>query len=335
MINGSDGRTAPQAHSKLAVPLEGDTRPPEAISAHQWPRIARFFAVIPLLAVLAVAALVAVDTRAATALDSEEQAFLSIINNYRSAQGLGTLALDPQLNGVALWMANDMASKDYFSHTDSLGRDPFVRMDQMGYAYNTWRGENLVAGTEGAQAAFEMWTGSPGHNVNMLGEHYTVIGIARKFDAGSTFGWYWATEFGGHTTPPPPPPPAPPPPPTAPTAPPPAPPTAEPQPITTAAPVEQDDLQDSVKAPPPPAPTHTPPATGRDTPAETSASKPTSTPVSTPTPEIKAATPNDSNGSWWRSLRRVSDAWDARDGGRRAFVGAGRSATLFFAPSSW
>ncbi|MCH8201238.1 MAG: CAP domain-containing protein, partial [Chloroflexi bacterium] len=132
---------------------------------------------------MAVAALVAVDTRAATALDSEEQAFLSIINNYRSAQGLGTLALDPQLNGVALWMANDMASKDYFSHTDSLGRDPFVRMDQMGYAYNTWRGENLVAGTEGAQAAFEMWTGSPGHNVNMLGEHYTVIGIARKFDA--------------------------------------------------------------------------------------------------------------------------------------------------------
>ena len=334
MINGSDGRTAPQAHSKLAVPLEGDTRPPEAISAHQWPRIARFFAVIPLLAVLAVAALVAVDTRAATALDSEEQAFLSIINNYRSAQGLGTLALDPQLNGVALWMANDMASKDYFSHTDSLGRDPFLRMDQMGYAYNTWRGENLVAGTEGAQAAFEMWTGSPGHNVNMLGEHYTVIGIARKFDAGSTFGWYWATEFGGHTTPPPPPAPPPPPPP-APTAPPPAPPTAEPQPITTAASVEQDDLQDAVKAPPPPAPTHTPPATGRDTPAETSASKPTSTPVSTPTPEIKAATPNDSNGSWWRSLRRVSDAWDARDGGRRAFVGAGRSATLFFAPSSW
>ena len=330
MINGSDGRTALQAHSKLAVPLEGDTRSPEAISIHQWPTIARFFAVIPLLVALAVAALVVVDTRPARALDSEEQAFLSIINDYRSAQGLGTLALDPQLNGVALWMANDMASNDYFSHTDSLGRDPFVRMDQLGYAYNTWRGENLVAGTEGAQAAFEMWTGSPGHNVNMLGEHYTVIGIARKFDEGSTFGWYWATEFGGHTAPPPPPPPAPTsPPPPAP------PPVAEPQPTATAAPVMQDHVQDPVEVPPPPAPTNTLAATPTATPAETSNSRPVNTPVRTPTPEIKATAPQDSTGSWWRSLRTVSDAWDAQDGGRRTFVGAVHSATLVLAPASW
>ena len=49
----------------------------------------------------------------------------------------------------------------------------------MGYAVNTWRGENLVAGTETAAYAFQMWKESPGHNANMLGEHYTVIGIAR------------------------------------------------------------------------------------------------------------------------------------------------------------
>ena len=333
MSKGSDGSTAPHAPRKLVVPLEGDIRSRESISSHQWLKIARFFALIPLLAVLAVAALVAVDARAAKALDSEEQAFLSIINNYRSAQGLGTLALDPQLNEVALWMANDMASNDYFSHTDSLGRDPFARMDEIGYAYNTWRGENLVAGTEGAQASFEMWTGSPGHNANMLGEHYTVIGIARKFDEGSTFGWYWATEFGGHTAPPPPPPPAP----TSP--PPPAPsPVAEPQPIATAAPVMQDHVQDPVEVPPPPAPTNTPAATPEATPtatpAETSNSRPVNTPVRTPTPEIKATAPQDSTGSWWRSLRTVSDAWDAQNGGRRTFVGAVRSVTLVFAPAS-
>jgi uncharacterized protein YkwD len=312
MTNGNDGRTAPHALSKLAVPLKGDKRSRQGISTHQWLRIARFFVVIPLLAALAVAALVAVDARPAKALDSEEQAFLIIINEYRSTQGLGTLALDPQLNSIALWMANDMASNDYFSHTDSLGRDPFVRMDQMGYDYNTYRGENLVAGTEGAQAAFEQWTGSSGHKANMLGVNYTVIGIGRAFDPGSVYGWYWATEFGGHTAAPPPPPPAPPPPP-----PPPPPPVAEPQPIVTAAPVE---------APPPPAPTNTP----KPTPAETS--KPSGTPVSTPTPEIKATVPDDSTGSWWRSLRRVSDAWGANDGGRGEFAGGGRSATLFFAP---
>ena len=321
MLNGLDGRTAPHALRKIVVPLEGDRRSGEGISSHQWLGIARFFAVIPLLAALAVAAVVAVDTRTAKALDSEEQTFLSIINNYRSAQGLGTLALDPQLNEVALWMANDMASNDYFSHTDSLGRDPFVRMDQMGYDYNTWRGENLVAGTEGAQASFEMWTGSPGHNVNMLGEHYTVIGIARQFDAGSTFGWYWATEFGGHTAPPPAPPTAPPTPVPAP------PPVPEPQPTAAAAPL----VQDPVEPPPPPAPTKTPAATPKATPAETSDSKP----VSTPTPEIKATTPQDSTGSWWRSLRTVSDAWDIQGDGRRSFVGVAPSATVVFALTSW
>lgn len=321
MSKYSDGSTAPHALRKLVVPLEGDRRSQESISSHQWLRIARFFVVIPLLAALAVAALVAVDTRAAKALDSEEQTFLRMINDYRAAQGLGTLDLDPQLNDVALWMANDMASNDYFSHTDSLGRDPFVRMDQIGYAYNTWRGENLVAGTEGAQASFEMWTGSPGHNANMLGEHYTVIGVARKFNEGSTFGWYWATEFGGHSEPPPPPP-----------APPPAPsPVAEPQPTATAAPVVQDNALDPVELPPPPAPTNTPAAT----PAETSDSKPVNTPVRTPTPEIKATAPQDFTASWWRSLRTVSDKWDAPDGGRRTFVGAVRRVTLAFAPASW
>ena len=339
MINDSDGHRTPHTLRKLVVPLEGDTRSPRSISSHQWLRIARLFAVIPLLAALALAALVAIDTRAASALDSEEQQFLNIVNNYRSANGLGTLALDSQLNGVASWMANDMATNDYFSHTDSLGRDPFVRMDQMGYGYNTWRGENLVAGTAGAQASFEMWTGSPGHNANMLGEHYTVIGIARRFDASSTFGWYWATEFGGHTVAPPPPPPATPPPAPVTTpapAPPPAPaPVTAPPPVVTAAPVAQGDVQDSAGAPPPPAPTNTPAATPKASPTERSDSKPSSTPVITPMPEIKATAPLDSTGSWWRSLLTVSNAWDVQGNERRAFVGASPGTTVFVALTSW
>lgn len=311
MTKSSDGWVAPGALDKREALLKGNTRPPESISSRQWLMIARFFAVIPLLAALAFAVLFTVDTRAAKALDSEEQTFLSIINDYRAANGLGTLAIDPQLNDVALWMANDMASNDYFSHTDSLGRDPFQRMDQMGYTYNTWRGENLVAGTEGAQASFEMWTGSPGHNANMLGEHYTVIGIARKFNQSSSFGWYWATEFGGQTAPLPPPP---------------APPTATPQPTPTAAP----QVQDPVEPPPPPAPTKTPAPTPVKIADETPEGKPVKTPVRTPTPEIKATTPLDSSASWWRSLKTVSDRWDAADGGRRAFVSAVRGLSRVF-----
>jgi uncharacterized protein YkwD len=262
-----------------------------AISSHRWLSIARFFAVIPLLIALAVSALATSNPRPAEALDSEEQAFLTIINNYRAQNGLGALSLDPQLNNVARWMADDLANNNYFSHTDSLGRDPFRRMDDMGYTYNTWRGENLAAGTINAQPSFQMWSDSPGHNANMLGEHYTVIGIARAYDANSDFGWYWATEFGGATaeTPPPPPPPAP----TAQPQ-----PKLQPQPTQAPAPKPATQVQDVSEPSPPPAPTIT------------------------PAPKVRVIPAQDLESTWWRSLLTIGDKWDVSGDGGEGFVSA-------------
>jgi uncharacterized protein YkwD len=181
----------------------------------------------------------------AEALDSEEQIFLSTINSDRAQNGLGPLTENATLDGVAQWMSNDMATHNYFAHEDSQGRDPFARMDDLGYGYNTWRGENLVAGVETSSEAFRMWSQSPPHKENMLGPNYTVIGIARAYSASSTFGWYWATEFGGEDDSAPPPP--------APTAEP-VPPTAPPQFVTPAPAPAPDPTQ----VPPPPAPTTSP-----------------------------------------------------------------------------
>ncbi len=138
------------------------------------------------------------------ALDSEEQAFLNVINSYRQANGLRALSLNAKLNAAADWMSNDMAAKNYFSHTDSLGRDPFQRMADFGYDYNTWKAENLTAGIDAAQAAFDLFKASPGHDANMLNPNFKVIGIGRAYAAGSTYGWYWAADFGGHDPTPPP-----------------------------------------------------------------------------------------------------------------------------------
>jgi len=233
----------------------------------------------------------------AEAMDSEEMTFLAMINQYRAANGLGALSLNSKLNDTALWMAQDLAAHSYFSHTDSLGRDPFQRMDNFGYDYNTWRGENLVAGTEMAQASMDMWKASPGHNANMLNVNYTVIGIARAYGPASPFGWYWATEFGGEADPAPP---AEPPPPPPPAPAPPAPPTPPPAPayIPTAAPV-------------PAPPTDTPPP----------APSPTSTPSAAPTPRFglavtptPTATPAATAVHWWqigRILGERSQRFDA------------------------
>jgi uncharacterized protein YkwD len=180
---------------------------------------------------------------AGAALDSEEQAFLTLINAYRQQNGLSTLSSTQTLDAAAEWMSGDMGANDYFSHTDSLGRDPWTRICSFGYCYNTWKGENIAAGTSSAQTAFDLWKNSPGHNANMLGANFNVIGIGRVYTAGSPYGWYWTTDFGGYV------------PPTATPSPTPAP-TVAPTPAPTASPTPSPTA--SPTSAPTPSPTATP-----------------------------------------------------------------------------
>jgi len=139
-----------------------------------------------------------VATAAVPALDTEEAAFCRTINTYRAQHGLGALRVSTTLAKAATWDTNDMAAKNYFSHTDSLGRDPFKRMTAFGYGYSTYKGENLAAGNATAAATFAQWKASAGHNQNMLTAAYKVIGISRSYSATSTYKWYWNTDFGGY-----------------------------------------------------------------------------------------------------------------------------------------
>jgi uncharacterized protein YkwD len=128
------------------------------------------------------------------ALDSEEISFFHLINDYRVQNGLPTLQVSIALTESSDWMSQDMAAKNYFSHTDSLGRDPFTRMAAFGYNYS-WAGENIAGGNADAQSTFTQWKNSAGHNANMLSSNYRVIGIARAL--GGVYGWTWTTDFGG------------------------------------------------------------------------------------------------------------------------------------------
>ncbi len=129
-------------------------------------------------------------------VDGEEQAFLTLINQYRAGRGLATLTISADLERAATWMATDMGTKNYFGHTDSLGRSPWTRMPDCGVA--SPGGENLAGGTTKASAAdaFEMFRNSPGHNDNMLFPGFRQIGISRVNVAGSRLTWYWVTDFG-------------------------------------------------------------------------------------------------------------------------------------------
>ena len=142
------------------------------------------------------------DNQGTPVLDSEEKAFVTLINNYRAANGLGTLKVSLKLTQAAAWMSEDLSKRPAsgFGHIDSLLRTPTERMKALGYDYNTYTGENIAAGTKSnsGAVAFEQWRTSPGHDANMRNPNYTTMGVARVYRTGSYYGWYWTNDFGGY-----------------------------------------------------------------------------------------------------------------------------------------
>ncbi|HEY7035905.1 MAG TPA: CAP domain-containing protein [Thermomicrobiales bacterium] len=129
-------------------------------------------------------------------VDGEELAFLTLINDYRAANGVGPLTLSPTLSAAAKAHSQDMATQNFLGHTGSDGSTPQQRMTAAGYTGANFTGENVFAGDEKASGAFAWWKNSPPHNANMLSPNFKAIGIGRAFAAGSQFGWYWTTTFG-------------------------------------------------------------------------------------------------------------------------------------------
>jgi uncharacterized protein YkwD len=138
-----------------------------------------------------------VPIASAASVDTVERQQVNLINAIRVKKGLPKLTIDARLTNAAEWMAKDMGVHDYFDHTDRLGRDPFQRIAAYRYpSSNTYRGENLAAGNQDAPSTFKQWWKSPGHKANMLNRSYRAVGVARVYVPGSTYGYYWVTDFG-------------------------------------------------------------------------------------------------------------------------------------------
>ncbi len=143
-------------------------------------------------------ALVNCDVPSGIEMDSVEQQVLTLVNQARGQQNppLAPLAANTALNRAAAWMAKDMTTRSQLSHTDSLGRDPFKRMADCGYARSG--GENVGAGSasgglNSANAIFNAWMGSSGHRQAILYPTFKDVGIAY---ADANGGRYWAMDFG-------------------------------------------------------------------------------------------------------------------------------------------
>jgi uncharacterized protein YkwD len=133
------------------------------------------------------------------AADSEERAFLDMINDYRRRSDAGPLALQDQLGAAAEHHSQDMASKNYFSHQLANGDSAEKNIENFGYTTWDFIGENIAAGHETASKVMDAWQGSPEHDRNMRNKNFDEIGIGRAYDQNSKYGWYWTTTFGSRS----------------------------------------------------------------------------------------------------------------------------------------
>ncbi|NLY43690.1 MAG: SH3 domain-containing protein [Clostridiaceae bacterium] len=108
-------------------------------------------------------------------VSAEAQKMLDLINAKRAKAGVKPLQFDMKLMEVANLKAQDMVSKNYFSHTSPTYGSPFDMMKQFGISYKT-AGENL-AGNSSVEKAHTSLMNSEGHRKNILNANYNYIGI--------------------------------------------------------------------------------------------------------------------------------------------------------------
>lgn len=105
---------------------------------------------------------------------------LDLINQARKADGLGQVRTSSTLTTAALTKAQDMQTKNYFSHTSPSGKTDFQFMKDAGYAYSNAASNIAMGSFSGDQDVFDGWMNSAGHRENILRSGVTEIGYAKS-----------------------------------------------------------------------------------------------------------------------------------------------------------
>jgi uncharacterized protein YkwD len=112
----------------------------------------------------------------------------SIISLYRQNNGLGAVAVDPDLMRLAEAQSQAMASRNKLDH-DVKG--PLEkRLGSSGYPAKL-AVENVSAGYHTLAEAFSGWRDSPPHKANMLKNGVTKLGIAAIYAPNTKYKVFW------------------------------------------------------------------------------------------------------------------------------------------------
>ncbi len=106
------------------------------------------------------------------------------------------LTWNDKLVAAAEEHSQDMAAKNYFSHTSADGRTLADRINATGYSWSSV-GENIAAGYIGVNAVMDGWIASPGHCANLMNAGFAEVGVVCVAGAANdTYSTYWTMDLG-------------------------------------------------------------------------------------------------------------------------------------------
>lgn len=135
---------------------------------------------------------------------NQQEAELSLLFSKDSNQKRNSPTCNPTLAAVARARAVDMASRNYFNHTNPDGYGPNFLVEAAGYGLPSYYSqsldgnnvESITSAHTTPQAAWADLSTSPGHKSHVLGEikfyaEQIEYGIGYAYREGSQFGHYW------------------------------------------------------------------------------------------------------------------------------------------------
>ena len=112
--------------------------------------------------------------------DQLELVAFTMVNNYRTENGVADLKWAEDMSDAARRHSQDMINRDFFDHTNPDGVDVAGRLDNLGIAWLSVA-ENIARTTtsteEPAKAALNAWKDSPAHEANMVNATYEESGV--------------------------------------------------------------------------------------------------------------------------------------------------------------
>lgn len=154
------------------------------------------------LAAALIAARFAIVPYFSSASDLTTSNIADAVNQQRTSRNITALTYNTKLAAAADYKANDMITRNYFSHVDPDGHYIWDKIVAEGYTPYTVLGENLAIDFPDTQGLIDAWINSPTHRANILNSAFKDQGVGVAF-GNSSIGQYSdaiANTFGAQPT---------------------------------------------------------------------------------------------------------------------------------------